>query len=116
MHILRPEASLTNDLLWLLMLVLTRHQLDIIGITETFLDDSVYDSHILFLGYVVYRRVHERHGGGVMILARKGITIVRCDDLESDREIVWIELKGFTLPIVIGVFYRPPSATSYVSA
>ena len=73
MHILRPEASLTNDLLWLLMLVprlvLNRHELDIIGITETFLDDSVYDSHILFLGYVAYRRDHERHDGGVMILA-----------------------------------------------
>ena len=57
------------------MLVLM-HELDIIGITETFLDDSVYDSHILTLGYVAYRRDHERHGGGVMILARKGITIV----------------------------------------
>ena len=51
-----------------------------------------------------------------MILARKGITIVHRDDLESDCEIVWIKLKGFTLPIVIGVFYRPPSATSYISA
>ena len=94
------------------MLVLMRHELDVIGITETFLDDSVYDSHILFLGYVAYCRDHDRHGGGVMILARKGITIVHCDDLESDCEIVWIELKGFTLPIVIGVLYRPSSATS----
>ena len=51
-----------------------------------------------------------------MILARKGITIVHHDDLKTDCEIVWIELKGFTLPIVIGAFYRLPSATSNVSA
>ena len=38
-----------------------------------------------------------------MILARKGITIVHRDDLKIDCEIVWIELKGLTLPIVIGV-------------
>ena len=78
MHILRPKASLTNDLIWLLMLVLMRHELDVIGTTETFLDDSVHDSHILTLEYVVYRRDHDRHGGSVMILTRKGITIVHC--------------------------------------
>ena len=50
----------------------------------------------------------------MMILAKKGITIVHRDDLETDCEIVWIELMGLTLPIVIGVFYRPPSATMSV--
>ena len=99
------------------MLVLMRHEFDVIkwlGITESFLDDSVHDSHLLFLGYVAYCRVHDRHGGGEMISARKGITIVHCDDLETDCEIVWIELKGRTLPIVIGVFYHPLSATKSV--
>ena len=93
---------------------ISTHEFDIIGITETFLDDSVHDSHILPPGYVAYRRDRDRHGGGVMILAKKGITIVHRDDLETDCEIVWIELMGLTLPIVIGVFYRPPSATMSV--
>ena len=65
MHILKPKASLTNEI-WLLMLVLMRHKFDVIkwlGNTESFLDDSVHDSHLLFLGYVAYRRDHDRHGG-----------------------------------------------------
>ena len=90
------------------------HEFDIIGITETFLDDSVHDSHTLLPGYVAYCRHCNRHSGGVMILDRKGFNIVHYDDLETDCEIVWIKLMGLTLPIVISVFYRPPSATMSV--
>ena len=49
-----------------------------------------------------------------MILVKKGITMVHRDDLETNCEIVWIELMGLTLPVVIGVFYHPPSAAMSV--
>ena len=49
-----------------------------------------------------------------MILAKKGITIIHHDDLETDCEIIWVELIGPKLPIVFGVFYHPPLVTMSV--
>ena len=61
---------------------------------KPFFDDSVHYSHILLLEYVAYHRDIDRHDEYVMTLAWKGITTVHHDNLETDCEIVWIELKG----------------------
>ena len=60
------------------------HKLDIIGVTETFLDDSVHDSRILPLGYVTYQKDCDRHVFG----QERYCHSIHCNDLETDREIV----------------------------
>ena len=38
------------------------HQFDIVAITETFLDSTIHDSHIVPPGYAVFRKDRDRHG------------------------------------------------------
>ena len=43
-------------------------KVDILAITETFLDSSVLDAEICPQTYVLFRRDHSRHGGGFLYL------------------------------------------------
>ena len=88
---------------------------DIIAVTETFLDDSVHDSHVAPPGYSVFRCDRNRHGGGVMILVRDCFNSFRRHDLEANCELLWIELPTKASTILLGVVYRPPlSSVSYL--
>ena len=47
------------------------YRLDVVAVTETWLDGSVYDSEILSTNDIsIYRNIRDRHGGGVMLLVR----------------------------------------------
>lgn len=46
------------------------HQYDLIAVTETFLDQSINDAHIILTDYNLFRR---EHGGGVMLAVRNSI-------------------------------------------
>ena len=88
---------------------------DFIAVTETFLDDSVHDSHVAPPGYSVFRCDRNRHGGGVMILVRDCFNSFRRHDLEANCELLWIELPTKASTILLGVVYRPPlSSVSYL--
>lgn len=75
---------------------------DVIMLTETFLNDSVFNSEIFDLNkYNVFRRdrvyssVHEK-GGGVLIAVKKCNKIksaVRCTDLESTAEDIFVKIN-----------------------
>ena len=80
---------------------------DVVAITETFLDESILNCQFLLTNYVVFRKDRNRHGGGIMILVRSSIPVVRMSELETNCEIVWVKL--LTSPsLLFGVFYRPP--------
>ena len=49
-----------------------------------------------------------RQGGGVMIFVRNNIPATRRHDLETDCELLWIELCLKPSTILLGIFYRPP--------
>ena len=56
-----------------------------------------------------------RHGGGVLILVRSTFNVIRCSDLDSSSEILWIELVSKNqCPLLFVVIYRPPSASKSV--
>jgi len=96
---------------------LAAYQIDILAVTETFLDDSIHDSLVVPFGYVIYRHDRNRHGGGVLILVRSIYSVVRRSDLNLhvSSEILWIELVGQKqCPLIFGVLYRPPSASNNV--
>ena len=44
-----------------------------------------------------------------MLLVRNGIAATRRQDLESEAELLWVELVLSSTTILLGVFYRPPS-------
>jgi len=90
---------------------LIAHQFDILAITETFLDSTIHDSHIVPPGYAVFRKDRDRHGGGVMIFVKACINAVRRCDLETNCELLWIELLGKKGSTLLGTFYRPPCSS-----
>lgn len=74
-----------------------------ICITETWLDESIFDSEIE--NYIVRRKDRNRQGGGVCIYVRSDLAFNPLDDLlHEELEATWIELfLPKTQPIVCGV-------------
>ena len=82
---------------------------DIIGVTETWLDNNVDDELINLPNYQVFRRDRDRHGGGVAIYVSHSIPVKHLHDFNiRDIEIVCVELKLAKKRIVIACIYRPP--------
>ena len=84
---------------------------EIIGLCETFLNDSFDDNEFMIHGYTMFRKDRQSHGGGVLLYVNDQFSCNRRYDLEHDHcESLWIEVKipqqkSFT----VGYFYRPPS-------
>lgn len=98
-----------------LCLLAKQSNADIICLSETWLDNSVFDSEISINGYTVVRRDRNRHGGGVCIYIRNTLSFNIRDDLEhSDLEALFIDiLLPKSKPILCGVIYRPPKQTDF---
>ena len=109
--LLLNARSIANKSEALRALLDTDH-LDLVAITETFLDEDILDSELVNTSFTVYRRDRNRHGGGVMVLVKSSIPSRRRTDLEVENcELVWIEIPVKTKKILIGVFYRSPNTS-----
>ena len=94
------------------MLALLRSQsLNILAVTETFLDEDILDSELIDDNFTIFRRDRNRHGGGVMLVVDATIPAKRRQDLETDCELLWIELSLSPTNILFGVFYNPPDSS-----
>ena len=65
-------------------------ELDIIAITETWLNPEIMDQEILSSDYNIYRRDRLGKGGGVLLALRDNICCYRRCDLETDCEFHFI--------------------------
>jgi len=87
-------------------LIIEKH-FDIIGITETHLDESV--THINIDSYQFFRKDRNRHGGGVALLLNEHLPCRHRKDLEIDGlELLWVEILFRNKYLLCGVCYRPP--------
>ena len=86
-----------------------------IALTETWLDDSVNDSELIINNYCLIRADRNRQGGGVCLFIRENLTFNRRLDIITDSiETLWVEiLQPKTIPILVGVAYRPPSQSDF---
>ena len=104
--------SIVNKIDELQLLIEAEHP-DVIGISETWLEDNIVDNDLIVNDYNIYR--HDRVkkiGGGVLLLVWKGIkTIIREDLTNKFNEIVWCDLITINRKLIIGVCYRSPSIT-----
>lgn len=87
---------------------------DIITLTETFLNSSVYDAELFPPGFIVLRR--DRAGevgfGGTMLAVRDYLSasiISEVDGLTSDKEVLLAKIVFKNIKIIICVVYLPPS-------
>ena len=88
----------------------------ILALSETWLDDSVSDAEILLPGYSLFRFDRNRCGGGVALYFLNGLTcsLLSCGATPSGVEFLWVSVvcSCFHPSLVVGCFYRPPSAPS----
>ena len=86
-----------------------------ICITETWFDNTVFDSEIQIAGYDLRRKDRSCHGGGVCIYNRSDLAFNQLDELcHEELEATWIEiLLPKTKPIVCGVVYSPPHQNNF---
>ena len=64
--------SIVNKLKDFQSLVYTK-SFDIIGISETWLTDNIYDNEILPTGYTIFRKDRPSRGGGVLLAVNNTI-------------------------------------------
>jgi hypothetical protein len=89
-----------------------------IGISETWLDETVSDSEINIQNYNIIRRDRDRHGGGVCLFIHSELAFnTRSDLLHENLEAIWAEiLLPKTKPILIGIVYRPPKQLNFLKS
>ena len=102
--------SITNKLDQI-RLVLHMKSIDILAITETWLDNSWSDNELVITGYNRDRKASQ--GGGIIIYTHNSLSAERRSDLESELiEQISIEFKQFKCaPILLSCIYRPPDST-----
>ena len=88
----------------------------VIGIFETWLDNSVNDAEINIEGYTVIRNDRNRKGGGVCIYINNKFAFSKQDLKNSENiESVWAEIYlPKTKPFTVGVVYRPPNDLKFL--
>ena len=87
----------------------------VIGITESKLDQSIFQSEIQIDNYDLLRCDRNRNGGGVACYIRSDISYVQKDFFPNVIENIFFEiLLPKTSPITVGIMYRPPSQTNFL--
>ena len=92
--------------------LLDEEEIDIIGITETWLDSTFGDGELHIAGYTLHRLDRSgRRGGGVCVYCKDHIPVKQLHDLERDGlELTWLEI-GSVQKYLFGCMYRPPQAS-----
>ena len=96
--------------------VLLDHHLDILALSETWLDNTMADGEVHIPSYTIHRldrdsSIDRKIGGGVCFYHRNTLPIKARTDLQvHGAEIAWIELHNGQGKLLFGCCYRPPSA------
>ena len=87
----------------------------VIGITETKLGNTVYDSEVTVDGYNIVRNDRNRNGGGVACYIRNNICFNRKTCISDNIENIFIDLLfPKTKPISVGIIYKPLSQSQFL--
>ena len=92
-------------------IMLAKHNLDILCVSETFLSADIDSRFLIFPGHVVERCDRKSHGGGVCIIYRDTLKAesLAVPGINSKLEALWMRFVGATI-FVVGVLYRPPKS------
>ncbi|CAB3989052.1 Hypothetical predicted protein [Paramuricea clavata] len=93
------------------------NEVDLAGITETWLNSIILDSCVNIQGYNLVRNDRtEKRGGGVCVFVKSSIPFVTLPNLGCpNHECLWVKLRPYRLPreiscIIVCVLYNPPLA------
>ena len=92
--------------------IVTKHDYDIFGVSETWLDSNIPDSEAHIQGFRLFRKDRSvGRGGGVCVYIKNYHDVKLRDDLMSDEiDAVWVEIIIEKVNYLICIVYRPPPA------
>ena len=98
-------------------MILQQNSVDILALSETWLNDSWPDAVLTVPGYCCYRRDRSNStGGGILIYVKSSLFSQRLAVFESDGllfEDLYIEFRQpHSSPILFVCIYRPPDSSS----
>lgn len=88
---------------------------DFICLTETNLNDSIFDTEILCDNYVIFRRdrsssdCEKSDGGGVLVAVRKDIPVTPMPMLATGAEDLWLSVRCENTRVLVCCVYLPPN-------
>ena len=89
----------------------------ILTLSETWLSEEISDASVAIEGYSIHRKDRTSHGGGVAAYVPSHLKIRRRIDLEvSEVEVLWLELRFRLRRVLLGVVYRSPSNTNFLTS
>lgn len=96
-----------------LRIFLADNPVDVLGVTESKLDDSITNCELYIPGYEITRRDRNRNGGVVCFYIKISINFVICRDLNlNDLENLCLETqKPCSKPFLVVTWYRSPCSS-----
>ena len=98
---------------------ITYSNLDLVCLTETWLQEHIYNNVVAISDFNLLRRDRkDRQHGGVCIYIRDSIQFSLLDDLsEPSFEVIWVKIRPDRLPrgfsnVIVGTVYHPPSSNN----
>ncbi|CAH2016088.1 unnamed protein product [Acanthoscelides obtectus] len=87
-----------------------KNNLDIVGISETWLSKDISNDHIRMNGYNCYRCDRDGRGGGVAVFVNNhyNSSII---SFGQGLEYIWLKVQLPKQKVAIGIFYRPPHSS-----
>ena len=83
--------------------------------SESKLDDSVFDNEISIEGYKLLRADRTRNGGGVACYIKSELGYNHRKDFSTDIENIFFDiLLPNSKPILVGIIYRPPDQSGFL--
>ena len=95
-------------------LFITSKEIDLFGISETWLNNNSLTDNTCIPGYhPLFRKDRQNsRGGGVALFASEFLNVKRRSDLENDDlELLWVEIEIYNFTVFLAVCYRPPNDT-----
>lgn len=113
---------LPNKIEQIRQILLSNKEINIFGLTETFLKPRTHNNLVYCKGFKTERRDRGKNskkngGGGALIYVADYIPYIRRIDLESQEiECLWIEINlPHTEPILVCTVYRPKSDIAWIT-
>ncbi len=86
------------------------NDIDIIGLSETQLDDRITDTEVLIEGFTIFRNDRNVSGGGVAIYVKDSLPLPKIIEKSDKLELLSLEIKQQNArPFFLVCWYRPPT-------
>ena len=85
----------------------------VIALVETWLDSNILDKELCIPGYSIVRCDRNRKGGGILMYVKNSLSITSVT-LNVSLELMFVDIHTRQGSLLLGLFYRPPSAPTTV--